>query len=496
MTGCQLRNQIRNGNPPHHSALTRLAFRLLVLGMIALGGWETVRADEPLPNVVLIFTDDQGYGDVGCFGAQGFQTPVLDQLAKDGRRFTHFYVSQAVCGASRASLLTGCYSNRVSLLGAPGPSANHGIHADETTIAELLKKKDYATAIVGKWHLGHHRPFLPLNHGFDQYYGLPYSNDMWPYHPQGMVFPDLPLIRDNSIIDPQVTAEDQTHLISDYTREACDFIRKSSDGPFFLYLAHNLPHVPLYGSKEFEGSSEQGRYGDIIQEIDAGIGQVLKTLDDVGVADNTLVIFTTDNGPWLSYGNHAGSTGGLREGKGTAWEGGVRVPCIMRWPGRIPAGTVCDQPCATIDVLPTLAKLTGTELPEKKIDGIEITRLLMDENPTSPHPYLLYYYGSELRAVRSGPWKLVFPHRYRALTGKPGKDGMPNGYSQQNCEMGLFHLMDDPSESQDMKDRHPEIVEKLQGYAAVGRRELGDSLTGSEGREVRAAGRFQPERSE
>lgn len=454
---------------------------------------ETNLKRSAAPNIVILFTDDQGYGDVGCFGAKGFETPHLDQLAKQGRRFTHFYVSQAVCGASRASLLTGCYSNRVSLLGAPGPAATHGIAAEETTIAEMLKQKDYATAIVGKWHLGHHEPFLPLQNGFDQYYGLPYSNDMWPYHPGGLKFPALPLFRDNEIIDADLTAEDQTHLIADYTKEACQFIRDQKEGPFLLYLAHSLPHVPLYGSPEFEGSSSQGRYGDIIQEIDASVGKVLATLDETGVADNTLVIFATDNGPWLSYGNHAGSTGGLREGKGTAWEGGVRVPCIMRWPGKIPADTVCAEPCGTIDVLPTLAAVTECELPAKPIDGLDISGLLTGSKTESPHQYMLYYYGHELRAVRSGPWKLVFPHQYRSLTGAAGRDGKPDGYSQVECQLALYNLLEDPKESLDVQADHPKIVEQLRGFAAEGRTQLGDSLTKTLGEGIRPAGRWRPE---
>jgi len=443
------------------------------------------------PNIVLIFTDDQGYGDVGCYGAKGFQTPSLDLLAKQGRKFTDFYVAQAVCGTSRAALLTGCYPNRIGLFGAPGPNATHGISASEMTLAELVKQKQYATAIVGKWHLGHRLPFLPLQHGFDQYYGLPYSNDMWPHHPEKVKFPPLPLIRNNQIIDSDVDGDDQTHLIEDYTKEACDFIRKHKDAPFFLYLAHSLPHVPLYGNKRFAGSSEQGRYGDIIQEIDWSVGEVLKCLDEVQVADNTLVIFTTDNGPWLSYGNHAGSTGGLREGKGTAFEGGVRVPCLMRWPGKIPAGSVCRQPCATIDVVPTIAKLIGGQLPDHKIDGLDISPLLFHDDVQSPHEFLYYYYGTDLCGIRSGDWKLVFPHRFRSLTGAPGNDGSPAGYSQQTCKMGLYHLRNDPAESIDLQDQHPEIVARLERYAQVARTQMGDSLNKAKGNQLRPRGVWQ-----
>lgn len=446
------------------------------------------RVPNASPNVVLIFTDDQGYGDVGCYGAKGFGTPNLDSLAKQGRRFTDFYVAQAVCGASRAALLTGCYPNRIGLLGAPGPNAQHGIASSEWTLAELLKQKNYQTGMVGKWHLGHHPPFLPLQHGFDQYYGLPYSNDMWPYHPEKLAFPPLPLIENNQIIDPDVDAADQTRLIENYTTRACDFIRQKHTQPFFLYLAHSLPHVPLYGSEKFVGSSPQGRYGDIMQEIDWSVGQVLETLDQTGVADNTLVIFTTDNGPWLSYGNHAGSAGNLREGKGTAFEGGVRVPCILRWPGEIPANSVSDQPWASIDLVPTLAGITGAEMPAHKIDGLNVRSLWTTDTATSPHEFLYYYYGNELRAIRSGDWKLVFPHRSRSLTGTPGQDGTPAGYSQVEVPLALYHLRQDVSETKDLQAEFPEQVQRLQRLAEVARQTLGDSLTDRKGNELRDHG--------
>ena len=305
---------------------------LLSLTFIACGLPAAAEQAER-PNIVLVFADDLGYGDLGCYGAAGYQTPNLDRLAKEGVRFTDFYVAQAVCSASRAALLTGCYSNRVSILGALGPNDRHGINDSEVTLAELLKTRGYATAIYGKWHLGHHPQFLPTRHGFDEYFGLPYSNDMWPKHPETKAFPDLPLI------DGEKTVErnpDQNHLTTWYAEHAVRFIERHHDQPFFVYLAHNMPHVPLHASDKFRGQTARGLFGDVIEEVDWSVGQVLKALERLGLDERTLVIFTSDNGPWLSYGDHAGSAGPLREGKGTSFDGGVREPCVMRWPGKIP----------------------------------------------------------------------------------------------------------------------------------------------------------------
>ncbi|MBZ0258000.1 sulfatase, partial [bacterium] len=305
-----------------------------------------------LPNVVIIYTDDQGWADIGVNGAEGFETPCLDRMAAEGVRFTDFYVAQPVCGASRTALLTGCYPNRVGIYGAPGPGSKIGINENEMLISELLKQKDYATAIFGKWHLGDHQKFLPLQHGFDEYYGLPYSNDMWPFHPETDHFPKLPLFEGNEIIKYN---PDQTQLTRDYTFRAMKFIEKNQHRPFFLYLAHNMPHVPLHVSDTFRGKSKRGLYGDVIMEIDWSVGRVMSSLRRFGLTENTLVIFASDNGPWISYGDHAGSAGPLREAKGTTWDGGVRTPCLMRWPGTLPAGQVCSEPAMTIDILPTVA---------------------------------------------------------------------------------------------------------------------------------------------
>ena len=431
------------------------------------------KAKRP-PNVVIIYVDDMGYGDLGCFGAKKIKTPNLDRMAKEGTRFTSFYVAQAVCSASRAALMTGKYSNRTGVLGALGPNAKGGLARNHTTIAEMLKSLGYATSIIGKWHLGHLPDYLPTRRGFDEYYGLPYSNDMWPRHPTAK-FPDLPLIEGEKTIAEN---PDQSKLTTDYTERAVKFIQKNKDRPFFLYLPHTMPHVPLFVSERFKGKSEQGLYGDVVMELDWSVGQILQTLKDAGIDDNTLVIFASDNGPWLSYGNHAGTAGLLREGKGTTWEGGVRIPCIMRWPGKIPADKTQPEPAMTIDILPTLARLTGAKLPAGKIDGKDITPLMMGEaNAKSPHDAYYFYWNNELRAVRSGPWKLYFPHTYQTLVGsQPGSDGKPGLYKQAKVGLELYNLDADLSERTDVAGQNPDVVRRLQMLADRMRDDLGDSL--------------------
>ncbi|WP_375586167.1 sulfatase [Cyclobacterium xiamenense] len=447
----------------------------------------------PLPNIVLIFTDDQGYADVGVFGAKGYETPHLDQLAREGVQLTNFHVANAVCSASRASLLTGCYSNRLGIFGALSHESEHGLNPAEETIAEVLKPLGYATGIVGKWHLGHKSPFLPTKQGFDEFYGLPYSNDMWPYHPERPNFyPPLPLYENEVVID---TLEDQRMLTTWYTERAVDFIKREKDGPFFLYLAHSMPHVPLFVSDKFRGKSENGLYGDVIMEIDWSVGRVMEALEQPGLAENTLVIFASDNGPWLSYGSHAGSTGKLKEGKGTSWEGGVRVPGIMKWPGKIPAGTVMDQPVMTIDLLPTLAHLTGADLPVKKIDGKNIWPLLAQEaGARSPHDaYYIYYNRNELQALLMNNWKLVLPHRYRSLpkNSELPNDGTPIRYEMVALEEpALFDLSKDPGESLNLADQHPEVVEEMIKLAERAREDMGDALQDREGANNRLPGRL------
>jgi len=458
------------------------------------------------PNIVVIFVDDLGYADIGPFGGD-IPTPNLDRMAKEGMRFTDFCVTSAVCSASRAALLTGCYHQRIGIAGALGPDAQIGIAASETTIAELCRAKGYATACFGKWHLGHHPKFLPLQHGFDEYFGLPYSNDMWPLHPahaklpagaakrkQG--YPDLPLLDGNRIVVDKVTGDDQTQLTTQYTERAVSFIAKNKDRPFFLYLPHTMVHVPLFVSDKFRGKSQKGLFGDAVMEIDWSVGQVLGALRQHGLDDNTLVLFTADNGPWLSYGAHAGSAGPLREGKGTMFEGGIREPTIARWPGRVPAGATCHELASTIDVLPTIAKLIGAELPEHRIDGLDITPLLFGTaGAVSPHElFCCYYAGGQLQAVRDARWKLHFPHDYATLDGKPGGvDGSPAAYSNQKIELCLYDLRADPGETKDVAPQHRDVVERLQALAARAREDLGDQLTGAKGAGVRNPGKLGPD---
>lgn len=449
-------------------------------------------ADTP-PNIVIIFCDDLGYADPSCFGNTNVKTANIDKLAAEGTRFTSFYVPQAVCGASRAGLLTGCYPNRIGMLGAPGPKSKQGIAASEKLISEICKERGYATAIFGKWHLGDNEKFLPLQHGFDEYFGLPYSNDMWPHHPESPKnWPPLPLIEGNRVINKDVTHADQEQLTKQYTEHAVDFIKRNAKQPFFLEVAYAMPHVPLHVSESFKSKSGVGLYGDVLLEIDWSVGEILKALNDNKIADNTFVFFSSDNGPWLSYGNHAGSKGPLREGKGSEWEGGVRVPCVMRWPGKIPAGRTCDEPLMTIDLLPTIAKWNGGTLPEHKIDGLDASDLILGKpGAKSPHESYAFYYGNELQAVRAGDWKLILPHTFRNFVGPAGADGKPNGYKQSKTELALYNLRDDISESKDVQTKHPQIVAKLQKMAEAYRADIGDSLQKKPGAGKRPPGKLE-----
>lgn len=479
---------------------------LLFLGLVGVAGAQDAVSPEPAaapaaprpdnrPNIVLIFVDDMGYGDLSGIGQRGYETPNLERLARQGMRFTDFLVPQAVCGASRAALLTGCYPNRIGMLGAPGPKTRYGIHDREVLLPELLKAQGYATSMAGKWHLGHHPQFLPTHHGFDEYFGLPYSNDMWPQHPETpKAYPELPLIEGDRVLNPSVTAEDQEHLTGWYTERATQFIRDHAQEPFFVYVAHSMPHVPLYCTDPFRGATAQGPYGDVLTEIDWSVGQILATLEEVNVDRQTLVIFTSDNGPWLSYGRHAGSAGPLREGKGTSWEGGVRVPCLMRWPGVIPAGTTCHELASTIDLLPTIAKVVGAPLPDHPIDGLDIGPLMRNEpGARTPHPVYYYYWGNALEAIRSGPWKLHFPHEYRSLTGTPGDDGRPGGYTVGKTGPALYNLSWDVGETDDVQGQFPEVRKQLEELAEAARAELGDSAQQRKGTGLRPPAQLPPE---
>ncbi|MFA6547199.1 MAG: sulfatase [Limisphaerales bacterium] len=469
-----------------------------LLALLLLAFVTGVPAATRPPNVIVILCDDMAYADIGPFGCKAYATPHLDRMAKEGRKFTNFHVSQAVCSASRAALMTGCYNNRIGIHGALGPGNKHGISAGEMTLAEVFKQKGYATGMAGKWHLGHHPQFLPVRHGFDEYLGLPYSNDMWPHHPEAKkgTYPNLPLIEDDHVKDPDITPEKQPNLTTWYAERAVKFIEKNKERPFFFYLAHSMPHVPLFVSDKFKGRSGAGLFGDVIQELDWSVGQVFATLKKHGLDEQTLVVFTSDNGPWLSYGNHAGSAGPLREGKGTAWEGGTRVPCLMRWPGKLPAGTSSGDMLMTIDLLPTFAKLIGAELPRHKIDGLDVWPLLAGATGAkNPHDaYYSYYANNELQAMFSpdGRWKLQLPHGYRSLGGRPGgRDGVPAKYEQAKItEPQLYDLRDDIGEKTDVASSNPAVVQRLLVLAEQARADLGDSLTRRQGAGVREPGRL------
>lgn len=440
-------------------------------------------------NFILICLDDAGYGDIDLTGAIGYSTPNIDKMANSGIFFTHYYSPQAVCSASRAGLLTGCYPNRIGFHGALNHNSNFGLNPEEETIAELLKKRGYVTAIFGKWHLGDHKKFLPLQHGFDTFFGIPYSNDMWPNHPTNKNFyPPLPLIEDNQVIEKN---PDQTKFTTEFTERTIDFIKRNKTKPFFVYIAHPMPHVPLFVSKKFEGKSEQGLYGDVMMEIDWSVGQIIQTLEELKINKNTLVIFTSDNGPWINYGNHAGSTGGLREGKGTTFEGGQRVPCLMQWEGVTQPGSICNSLITGMDILPTIADIANSSLPQNKIDGISLLPLLQNVNAEPPRKSFYYYYQrNNLEALQDGQWKLIFPHKGRSYEGfSPGENGMPGPVNNQaDVKPGLYNLRRDPGERYNVLDENPNIVEKLKKLADIARADLGDNLTNSIGENRRKPG--------
>lgn len=473
----------------------RVAFLSTLLALLAVAS--SARAETRPPNIVIFMTDDQGYADVGVFGAKGFTTPNLDRMAHEGRRFTDFHSSQPVCSASRTGLLTGCYPNRIGINGALGPNSKIGISDHEMTLAQLVKQKGYATAIYGKWHLGDRPQFLPTRHGFDEYFGIPYSNDMWPNHPEAKqgTYPPLPIYENETPTHVGLSHADQEQLTTWYAEHAVSFIERHKDQPFFLYVAPNMPHVPLHVSDKFRGKSERGLYGDVIEEIDWAMGQILDALKKNGLDDNTLVMFTSDNGPWLSYGNHAGSAEPLREGKGTSFDGGHREPFIARWPGKIPADSVWPGPAMAIDLFPTIARLTGAKLPDHKIDGLDIWPLFTGESGAkNPHDaYYFYYDVNALQAVRAGDWKLFFPHTSRTMKGQaPGHDGLPGKYKPLPVGHELYNLSDDIGETKDVAAENPEVVKQLEALAEKARADMGDSLTHRVGTGSREPGRWTP----
>ena len=442
-----------------------------------------------VPNVILIFTDDQGYADLGCYGAKKIKTPRIDQMAAEGIRFTDFYAAANVCTPSRAALLTGCYPQRVGMGEIPQvpgakpwqtrvlyPDAIFGLNPNEITIAKLLKSRGYATALIGKWHLGDRKPFMPLDHGFDYFFGALWTNDT----------PGQTFARGYERIPGEV---DQAAYTSRYTEEAIQFIRQHADKPFFVYLSHTMPHVPLGASEKFKGKSAGGAYGDVIEELDDSTGRVLDLLKELKIDDNTLVIFTSDNGPWLTKGENGGSATPLKGGKGGCSEGGMRVPCVMRYPGVIPAGTVCREVAANFDLYPTIARLAGAEMPtDRIIDGKDLHDLITAKpDARSPHEYFIYYNGNRMHGVRSGNWKLKIPTTLAEEFGDYGKFDHP----ETVIPRALFNLEDDLGEQKDVLKFHPEIAKKLQGMIESAREDLGDSRRQMKGKNVRPIGEIK-----
>lgn len=456
---------------------------------------------EHKPNFIIILADDLGYGDLGCYGSPNIRTPNLDRMASQGNRLTSFY-AQPVCGPSRAAILTGCYPPRTSLAFNHLPKFETGIHEDEITLPEVLKPQDYSTMIIGKWHLGDHPRFLPLRNGFDKFYGLPFSNDMWPFHPrmplgsnphprllaarkraeftgyagQGTEFPPgggfphpLPLMENDRVIELN---PDQSKLTANFTQKAIDFIAENRERPFFLHLAHVMPHVPLFAGERFSKGSRRGLYGDTVEELDWSVGQILSKLRELGLDENTLVIFTSDNGPWLQYGVDGGSAGPFRDGKGSPWEGALRVPAVMRWPGRITQGLVTMEMASTMDLLPTFAKLAGAQVPaDRVIDGKDIWPLISGQPQAKTPHESFFYYGADLfgepgstqpspgfdvpklQAVRSGDWKLHLNEKDLRGT-------------------ALYDLGEDPGETKDVLARFPGVVQRLEQTARTFNDEL------------------------
>ncbi|MDN3204133.1 sulfatase family protein [Algoriphagus sediminis] len=399
---------------------------------------EALQSD--LPNIVYIFTDDLGYGDIGCFGANDIKTPNIDRIAREGIKFTNFLSASPVCSPSRAGLLTGRMPQRMGINSVFFPESFTGMAPEEITFAEVLKEKGYQTAHVGKWHLGHMTQYLPLNQGFDSYFGIPYSNDM-----ESVVY-----MRDNEV---EEFNPDQTYTTKVYTEESLKFLDQTGNQPFLLYLAHNQPHVPIYASPEFQGTSERGLYGDVIQEIDWSVGQILNKLEEKGILENTLVIFSSDNGPWLVMEDHGGSAGPLREGKQYTFEGGVRVPTVAMWKGKIAPGQVYEDPASQMDWFPTISAIVGAELPtDREIDGVDISNVLFDNGKRQGDKFL-YYMLNDLRAYQEGDWKIKLP--FKGYAGSPGMKAVAAH------DTLLFNLKSDPGETTNLYSENPEKVAQM-----------------------------------
>ena len=446
---------------PHFSRL--FTFCILLFTVSACGD-PAVLPDKTQgpPNLIFIMVDDLGYGDLSCYGSIRIHTPHLDRMATEGLKMTNFYAFPS-CSPSRAALMTGCYPPRVGIpdvIGPPGvpwtKNVQYGLNPAETTLPEVLKTAGYATGMVGKWHLGHWKETMPNNQGFDSFFGLPYSNDMLPERG----YPDL-LLYDNEktvAINP-----DQALLTGWYTEKSLEFIRENQDTSFFLYLAHSMPHVPLFVGDAYVDLSRQGLYADVVEEIDGSVGSILAELKTLGLDENTLVVFTSDNGPWLTYGNYAGSAGPFREGKGTTYEGGMRVPMIARWPAEIEGGNISHRATSLTDVLPTFAALSGAELPATKLDGQDVSELLTNFRHPAAAPNeapFCYYRSGNLDAVRVGNWKLHVPHSYRFVK-QVADDGERGSYAYESTGLELYDLQGDAAEKYNVAEKFPEKTAKM-----------------------------------
>ncbi|MGK0236345.1 MAG: arylsulfatase A-like enzyme [Polaribacter sp.] len=405
------------------------------------------------PNIVYIFADDLGYGDLSCYGAKDINTPNIDQIAKQGIKFTEFYSASSVCSPSRAALLTGRYPQRMGINTVFFPESFTGIPDTEITIPEILKEKGYATGIVGKWHLGHHYQYLPLQQGFDEYFGIPYSNDM-----ESVVY-----MRGNEVESYKVK---QQYITKTYTKEAQKFITKNKDNSFFLYIAHSMPHVPLYASEEFIGTSKRGLYGDVVQELDWSVGQILKSLREHGILENTLIVFSSDNGPWLAMKEDGGSAGDLREGKTFTFDGGMKVPTVAMWKNRIPQGIINTEVASQMDWFPTIANITGSSIPKGLvIDGLDISKVLTNKG-NRKNSDLLFLDGKQLQGYRSGQWKVKLP--YKGFRGNKWKQFV------KAHDTLLFNLNTDPGEKNNLFEKYPEkakeiLKEMIEKYQDMGK---------------------------
>lgn len=471
-----------------------LSFLLVLLSICV-----TKAQNNKAPNVIIILFDDMGYGDIEPYGMTGISTPNFNNIAKEGTRFTHFNAAQPVCSPSRAALLTGSYPNRIGIAGAILPESQMALGLSEETIASMLKKVGYQTGMIGKWHLGNNAPYLPTNYGFDSFYGIKYSNDIWPRDYKGNLitnennpkakWPELTILNGQQPIDTINSIEKIAELTPTFTHKAVSFIQENKTNPFFLYLAHPMPHIPLAASKKFAGKSEMGTFGDVMMELDWSVGEICKALKEAKIDENTILIVTSDNGPWLIYGNHAGSNGGFKDGKLSTAEGGTRVPLLIRWPGKIEAGGTNSQLMTNMDLLPTIAAAANASLPKNKIDGINFLPSLISKNVKSPREVFYYYYGkNDLQGIRYKNWKLILPHTGNSFTPLHGKDGLANKSEKVQFDEALYDLAHDPGERYDIKSQYPEIVNKIKNLAEEAREDLGDDLTKRNGKNRRAAG--------